>query len=172
MKTGLILFLFAVLSPAGLKAQEVINSAGHYSASPAGSQSWSLGEVTVFTISGGDVQLTQGFQQSIALLSVEVEAGDPATLCKTQYVVLEDLGASVLPPTFTATWSSSGSGAFNDTNAQTGVFGTATLYQLSQEDIANGGVTLVLTVDVNGAKDEVQVLFIQMNCGTFPWTGE
>ncbi|MBK8492721.1 MAG: hypothetical protein IPL49_18005 [Saprospirales bacterium] len=50
------LLFIAILSSAGLKAQEVISSSGNYSVSPA-DQSWSLGEVTVFTISGGDVQV-------------------------------------------------------------------------------------------------------------------
>lgn len=65
MKPGLIILLFLLLFSAGLRAQEVVNSAGNFLESPAGSISWSLGEVTVFTISGSDAHLTQGFQQPL-----------------------------------------------------------------------------------------------------------
>ena len=65
MKTGISIFLFIILATIGIKAQEVINTSGNFFESSAGSVSWSLGEVTVFTLSGEDTHLTQGFQQPL-----------------------------------------------------------------------------------------------------------
>ena len=42
----------------------VIASAGNYSESGDISLSWTLGEIAVSTLSGGDIVLTQGFQQA------------------------------------------------------------------------------------------------------------
>lgn len=171
MKRVILLFC-SLLAFSGLSGQQLIGTAGNFYPSSAGSVSWSLGEMTVLPISGANGQLTQGFQQSDAMImNVSVEAGSSVDLCKTKEVALDQLGASIDPPSFTATWSTSGNGTFDDTNSQTGLFNVATLYQPSAQDMANGGVTLTLTADIDGTEDTVEILIIKVDCGSFPWDG-
>ncbi|MCB9283149.1 MAG: hypothetical protein H6563_03670 [Lewinellaceae bacterium] len=153
-----------------LTAQQLIGAVGNYYQSSAGSISWSVGEVAVRTISGTNNQLTQGFQQA-AIMNVTVDAGESVNLCQTKALILEDLSASLDPSSFSATWSTSGSGTFDDTNSQTGVFGVATLYQPSAQDIADGHVILTLTADINCSADTVEILILRVACGSFPWNG-
>ncbi|MCB9283440.1 MAG: HYR domain-containing protein [Lewinellaceae bacterium] len=79
MKTGISIFLFIILATIGLKAQEVINASGNFFASSEGSFSWSLGEVTVFTLSGNDAQLTQGFQQPLCPYNLSISCPENIT---------------------------------------------------------------------------------------------
>lgn len=113
---------------------------------------------------------------------VAVEAGTGITVCATATVDLTTLGASITPavPGFGGTWSSSGTGTFNDGN--TGRFGVATAYMPSAADVQAGQVVLTLTSDnpatppfnaqaCDAAQDEVMIIILKVNCGTFPWDG-
>jgi len=72
MKKYATFILIAFFAIAGLKAQltlapTVLASAGGYSESGNISLSWTLGELAVTSLSGGDLILTQGFQQPYSL---------------------------------------------------------------------------------------------------------
>ena len=105
------------------------------------------------------------------------EAGTGQTICSTATVDLTALGASVTPGTLGATWSTSGTGTFDDTNAATGAFGVATTYTPSAADVEAGQVVLTLTTDDPGipgcepVSDDVLILILQVDCGAFPWDG-
>lgn len=106
------------------------------------------------------------------------EAGTGISLCSTGIVTLSNLGASITPDTLGGTWSTSGTGVFDDTNAATGIFGTATTYTPSANDVEAGIVMLTLTTDDPGltgctvAVDEVTVIINKVDCGIFPWDGQ
>nr|HMQ62440.1 SdrD B-like domain-containing protein [Flavilitoribacter sp.] len=99
------------------------------------------------------------------------------TLCGNRVVDLTALGASVTPVSLGAVWTTSGTGAFDGS----GVWGVATTYTPSAADIASGGVVLTLTTNDPGglptpsacdpASDEVEIIILKVDCGTFPWDG-
>jgi hypothetical protein len=112
--------------------------------------------------------------------TVEVEAGMGATICSTATVDLTALGASIAPSVvgFAGTWTSSGTGIFNDANA--GRFGVATTYSPSPADALAGQVILTLTSDDPAAfgapacdpvSDDVLIVILKVDCGSFPWDG-
>ena len=108
-----------------------------------------------------------------------VEAGTGQTVCGGGTVDLTALGAEIstaLPDPITGEWTTSGTGTFDDTNGTTGVFGTATTYTPSTADRTTGQVILTLTAtDPNYEcipnSDEVMILILNVDCGTFPWGG-
>ncbi len=63
MKNTLIILVFVVLTAWSSKAQQVVANSGGYFETTAGSVSFTIGEPVIETFSGGDVILTQGFQQ-------------------------------------------------------------------------------------------------------------
>ena len=67
------------------------------------------------------------------------DAGVNASICSGDYT----LGGSISGSATSATWSTSGTGTFNPSNA----FGTATSYTPSPADITAGSVTITLTTD-------------------------
>lgn len=115
--------------------------------------------------------------------NVTAEAGEAQTICSTADIDLTSLGASFTPTGVTgfgATWSAGG-GTFDDANA--GRFGVATTYTPSPAEVQAGQVTLTLTTDdpsmppFNSAacgpiSDEVTIMILQVDCGTFPWGGQ
>ena len=101
-----------------------------------------------------------------------VEAGTTTTICSTGSIDLTSLGATISGGTTMGTWSSTTGGTFDD---GAGVFGTAITYTPSATEIAAGTVTLTLTSAVAGAcptvVDTVTISISNVNCGTFPWSG-
>ncbi|MCP4311835.1 MAG: T9SS type A sorting domain-containing protein [Bacteroidetes bacterium] len=68
MRKSLIIIVLVLFTSVGLRAQEslapsVVASGGGYFEAENISISWTLGELAVTTLSGGDMILTQGFQQ-------------------------------------------------------------------------------------------------------------
>ncbi|MEZ4987014.1 MAG: SdrD B-like domain-containing protein [Saprospiraceae bacterium] len=117
------------------------------------------------------------------ICNVAAEAGTGQTICATAVVDLTALGASITPSGvagFGATWTSSGTGTFDD---GAGEFGVATTYTPSVADITAGQVILTLTTDnpmdapfnnpvCGPAMDEVMIIILKVDCGTFPWYGQ
>ena len=113
--------------------------------------------------------------------NIEVEAGTGLTICNTATVDLTTIGASITPTSLGANWTTSGSGVFDDTNTSTGVFGVAITYTPSAADLNTGEVTLTLTTNDPGGlsppstcdlvSDEVLIMVLKVDCGTFPWDG-
>ncbi len=116
--------------------------------------------------------------------NVEVEAGMVVTICGSKFVLLSDLNPSISPTDvigFGGTWTTSGSGTFDDTGTMMGDFGTATTYTPSAADALAGEVTLTLTSDnpmdfgstaCGPVSDEVIITILKVDCGTFPWNGQ
>ncbi len=116
--------------------------------------------------------------------NVEVEAGMVVTICGSKFVLLSDLNPSISPTDVTGfggTWTTSGSGTFDDTGTMMGDFGTATTYTPSAADALAGEVTLTLTSDnpmdfgstaCGPVSDEVIITILKVDCGTFPWDGQ
>jgi hypothetical protein len=114
------------------------------------------------------------------ICNVSVEAGTGQTICSTANVDLTALGASIMPTGvagFAGTWTSSGTGTFSD---GAGRFGVATFYTPSAADILVGQVILTLTTDnpmdfgsllCDPASDDVMIVILKVNCGSFPWSG-
>jgi hypothetical protein len=98
-----------------------------------------------------------------------VEAGDPQSICQSKSVDLTTIGASITPASFAGTWTTSGDGAFDDTNTGTGVFGVAKTYSLGNADIQNGEVFLIL--EAEGISDQAPITILRVDCGSFPWDG-
>ncbi|MEL6390698.1 MAG: PKD-like domain-containing protein, partial [Bacteroidota bacterium] len=104
----------------------------------------------------------------------EVEAGSSQTLCSTGTLTLSDLGASISGTASAGTWSTSGSGSFEDgSGGSDSTFAGAVTYVPSQADIESGGVTLTLSPSggCDGGDDTVFITINNVSCGTFPWTG-
>lgn len=113
---------------------------------------------------------------------ISAEAGNKQTLCSRNAVDLTNIGATFTPTGITgfgATWTSDGTGTFDD---GAGVFGVATTYTPSAADIANGRVMLSLTTDdprlpplnvsaCSPVMDEVLIAILKVDCGSFPWDG-
>lgn len=115
----------------------------------------------------GDMTVDMGF-----VCSVTAEAGAGLTICSTSSVDLTALGASITPASLGGTWSSSTGGTFVGGTA----FSTATAYQPSPADILAGQVILTLTTDdpagdCPAVSDEVLIIILKVDCGTFPWDG-
>ena len=116
--------------------------------------------------------------------NVEVEAGMVVTICGSKFVLLSDLNPSISPTDVTGfggTWTTSGSGTFDDTGTMMGDFGTAATYTPSAADALAGEVTLTLTSDnpmdfgstaCGPVSDEVIITILKVDCGTFPWNGQ
>lgn len=108
----------------------------------------------------------------VTIASEVVEAGIPATICRTRTLALSSLGASVTPLGLAATWTTSGDGTFTGGTS----YALATEYVPGPNDIATGSVTLTLTSNTVGspcpvATDAVTITILKVNCGTFPWNG-
>jgi hypothetical protein len=108
----------------------------------------------------------------VTIASEVVEAGIPATICRTRTLALSSLGASVTPLGLAATWTTSGDGTFTGGTS----YASATEYVPGPNDIATGSVTLTLTSNTVGspcpvATDAVTITILKVNCGTFPWNG-
>ena len=100
-----------------------------------------------------------------------VELDSDVTLCSTETVDLAGIGASIQGGASSGTWSSSGSGAFDDT-----AFGTGTTYTPSEADIDAGSITITLTsADPTGSCTEdsasITVSILDIRCSEFPWNG-
>lgn len=118
---------------------------------------------------------------AILRIDIIVEAVDEFDVCKSNAAIdLASLNASIVPDDIGGTWSSpDGTGDFQDDdgNAATAFDGAdkATQYVLSEADKDNGAIILTLTsntVGVNGpVSKNILVNILQVNCGTFPWSG-
>ncbi len=100
-----------------------------------------------------------------------VEVDENATVCSTESVDLTAIGASITGGTTSGTWSSSGTGTFDDT-----AFGTGTSYTPSEADKDAGVITLTLTSsDPSGVcstdSDSIEVEILDIRCSEFPWSG-
>ncbi|MEM1215137.1 MAG: SdrD B-like domain-containing protein [Bacteroidota bacterium] len=117
------------------------------------------------------------------ICAVAADAGTGQTICTSAAVNLSSLGARITPndvADFGATWTSNGSGTFDD---GAGRFGVATTYTPSAADAIVGMVTLTLTTDdprmapfnaatCGPATDEVSIIILRVNCGMYPWDGD
>ena len=120
------------------------------------------------------------------ICTVAVTTAMSAMICGSRSLLLADLNATITPDDVTGfggTWTTSGSGTFDDTGTTSGEFGVATTYTPSAADAAAGEVTLTLTTDnpmdapfnnaacgPESATTTVTVLLV--DCGTFPWDGQ
>jgi len=89
---------------------------------------------------------TTGSLMLNAIPTSMIFAGFDTTICGLSCVDLTSIGADFDPNgsgAMDASWSSSGTGTFIDDNS----FAFARLYCISEEDLANGQVTLTLSVD-------------------------
>lgn len=134
---------------------------------------------TGFIPSGGNVpDLDAG-----VICNVSAEAGLGQTICSTGTIDLTTIGASITPigspGGFGATWTTSGTGTFDD---GAGAFGVATSYTPSPADALAGEITLTLTTDdpalapfnaatCGPAMDQVLITILKVDCGNFPWNG-
>ncbi len=82
-----------------------------------------------------------------SLVSIDVDAGDPVSLCPGETLILADLGASISGDVSDGLWFTYGDGIFLPSGTDNGIFSTTTQYQPGPQDIANGGFTLVLVSD-------------------------
>ncbi len=104
---------------------------------------------------------------------VVVEAGMlPDAMCSNAVLDLSSLGASITGGTTSGTWTSTGSGVFDNG----GDFETATTYIPSQSDIDAGEILLNLTSDnppgqCDPAVDVALILINDLRCSQFPWAG-
>lgn len=115
------------------------------------------------------------------ICNISAAAGADASICSTREIDLSSLGATITPLSLGGTWTTTGSGTFDDTGTGNGGFGTATTYTPSTADIASGQITLILTTDdpadlvppsiCNSASDEVIITILNVSCGNFPWGG-
>lgn len=80
MKKINVMFISLLLLVIPLAAQEVVAPAGHYFEGENMSISFTLGELAVETLYGESIVLTQGFQQSVLLITSleELEGADIA----------------------------------------------------------------------------------------------
>ncbi|MEZ4988480.1 MAG: SdrD B-like domain-containing protein, partial [Saprospiraceae bacterium] len=110
---------------------------------------------------------------------VEAEAGIGQTICSTAILDLTTLGASITPSGvagFGATWTSNGTGIFDD---GVGRFGVATTYTPSAMDVQAGQIILTLSTDSPAgfgsacsiSTDDVLIVILKVDCGSFPWDG-
>lgn len=129
---------------------------------------------TGFLNSGeSDLSLDAGVQCAVEAEIVTMQL----TLCGNRTVDLTSLGATITPASLGGNWTTSGTGAFDGG----GVWGIATTYTPSAADIVSGGVTLTLTTNNPGglappspcdpASDDLEIIILKVDCGTFPWNG-
>ena len=108
---------------------------------------------------------------------VIVDAGEDEEICSTGTISLVD--ATITGALGAGTWTSSNgnSGSFmNDSGTNDPAFGEAVVYQPSAADIAAGQVVLTLTSDApegacDAVSDSITITINNVECGTFPWTG-
>ena len=115
---------------------------------------------------------TSGVQRIIRRCPITVEAGVDVTLCSNGQVNLTSLGAAInTPSTITGTWTTSGSGVFQPDDS----FENATTYIPSAGDINARSIQLFLSANVDVScgsfSDSLDVNFLLVNCGQFPWNG-
>jgi len=98
---------------------------------------------------------------------IDVDAGDPMTICYGEAVQLSDLGASISGDVTDGLWFSYGDGVFIPGGQNNGVFSVTTQYQPGLQDQADGSFTLILVSDDpdgNGpmveVSDEVIITFM------------
>ena len=91
--------------------------------------------------------------------NITTDAGPDQIICGNE---LATLSGSITGGTSTGNWSSSGTGAFDNTSSMTAV------YTPSSSDISNGSVTLTLTSDINGACPAVSDDLI-LTINSIPW---
>jgi hypothetical protein len=97
-------------------------------------------------------------QSSFAEMSIQVFAGDDASLCEGDLLDLNSLNASITGDVVDGIWFTTGDGVFGGSNASNVVFSMATTYSPGPGDIQNGGFTLILVSDDpdgNGPQTEV-----------------
>ena len=100
-----------------------------------------------------------------------VEAGTETSVCSSEAVDLTSLGASITGGASDGTWSSSGTGVFDDTT-----FSLGTTYTPSEADKDAKTITLTLTSDDPGTTcgpviDTVVIEILDIRCSQFPWNG-
>ena len=132
--------------------------------------------------SGVDTLLTGAGCDSIFVVNltfnpeVVVEAGMLAQpICSNSPVNLGDLGASITGGTTEGTWTTTGTGTF-DNGGDFGGPTPSTMYTLSQEDIDAGQVILTLTSDdppgpCEPEADAALIIINDIRCSTFPFSG-
>ncbi len=78
---------------------------------------------------------------------IEVDAGDPATICYGEVLELEDLGATISGDVTDGLWFTYGDGVFLPGGQSNGIFSTTTQYQPGLQDQSNGSFILILVSD-------------------------
>ena len=71
-----VLLSASLLGKAQTTTPNVVATSGDFYTSPAGSLSWTLGEVSVETFSAGNTILTQGFQQPVNLFTTGIGSAE------------------------------------------------------------------------------------------------
>ncbi|MBK6902411.1 MAG: DUF11 domain-containing protein [Saprospirales bacterium] len=109
--------------------------------------------------------------------NIIVEAGNPASVCKTRNLSLAGIGASITPALVGGVWSTSGDGIFvqGDGTTVDNTYAGAVFYKPGANDIALGEVILTLTSNASGLcdpkADSVSIEVLDVGCGNFPWDG-
>ena len=113
---------------------------------------------------------TANYSYTVAA-GITPDAGTPATICGNVDLNLADLNASVSAGYVNAntSWNTSGTGTFNGD----GTFDNTTIYMPSAADRTAGTVTLTLEYDDGTCmdSDDVIIPIANIDCGTYPWTG-
>jgi len=82
-----------------------------------------------------------------ASLVIEVDAGEPTTICFGETLDIEELGASISGDVSDGLWFTQGDGIFLPGSENNGIFSTTTHYQPGLQDIQNGSFSLILVSD-------------------------
>ena len=87
------------------------------------------------------------FASESSSMIIEVEAGEPQTICYGETLNLDALGASISGDVSDGLWFTMGDGLFLPGNSTNGVFSTTDQYQPGPQDLSNGSFTLILVSD-------------------------
>lgn len=100
-------------------------------------------------------------------MAIDVDAGDPMTICYGEAVQLSALGASISGDVSDGLWFSYGDGVFIPGTENNGIFSTTTQYQPGLQDQADGSFVLILVSDdpdgfgpMVEVSDEVTITFM------------
>ena len=101
----------------------------------------------IFAILAVFTFLSVGLTASPLEMMIDVEAGDPQTICYGETLNLDILGASISGDVTDGMWFTMGDGIFLPGNGSSGVFSTTDQYQPGPGDLGNGSFTLILVSD-------------------------
>lgn len=93
------------------------------------------------------INATFALAESPTSMMIDVEAGDPQSICYGETLDLDLLGASISGDVSDGIWFTTGDGIFLPGGNSNGVFSVTDQYQPGQEDQSNGSFTLILVSD-------------------------